>query len=155
MTNAAIHRSDSIEVFEFSSKVQNTLRRQGLVMVGALTACTATDILDFRNSGMRTLEEIETKLAAHGLALRTSPPCGDALIDDLGLSTRAHNALRREGIVTISELTACDRREPLDLRQFGASVLAEVVAALARHGLEPDWQMPVTEVHITPDGANR
>lgn len=56
-------------------------------------------------------------------------------VDDLDLSPRVLNALRRERIRTIADLTALGRLDLLDIRNFGQRSLDEVVAALAVHDL--------------------
>lgn len=61
---------DPIDVLDLSIRPYNTLKRARIHTIGDLTDCTPTDITDIRNSGVRTLEEIKAKLAAHGLALR-------------------------------------------------------------------------------------
>lgn len=60
----------------------------------------------------------------------------DTPIDELGLSTRSANALRRERITTIGELTGRNGWDLLDIHNFGVGCYREVVSALARHGLK-------------------
>jgi DNA-directed RNA polymerase subunit alpha len=56
-------------------------------------------------------------------------------IDVLGLSTRVHNALRRQRIHTMGELTGLAQQDLLDIRGFGIGALGEVLTTLAKHGL--------------------
>ncbi|WP_242892568.1 DNA-directed RNA polymerase subunit alpha C-terminal domain-containing protein [Actinomadura litoris] len=51
------------------------------------------------------------------------------------LTPRAYNALWREGIHTIGDLTAREPDELTDIRRFGPLSLADVQAKLAAHGL--------------------
>lgn len=69
-----VQPGDSIDVLDLSTRSRNILKRNGVYAVGDLTACTETDITDLRNSGVLTLAEIRSKLAAHGLALRIEEP---------------------------------------------------------------------------------
>lgn len=55
-------------------------------------------------------------------------------LDDLGLSTRSYNALRRGGISTLGELVKHTDADLLDLRWFGIGSLAEVSNMLAMRG---------------------
>lgn len=59
----------------------------------------------------------------------------DASIDELALTTRAHNGLLNDNILTVGQLVAMEERELLRLPNFGKKSLAEIVQALAEHGL--------------------
>jgi hypothetical protein len=59
-----------------------------------------------------------------------SPP-----IEELGLTVRAYNGLKREGIHNLSELTAHTEQDLLWIRNFGAGCLAQVRDKLAARGL--------------------
>jgi DNA-directed RNA polymerase subunit alpha len=65
---------DPIGVLGLSPRPHNALRRNGIHTIADLTAATPNDITDIRNLGVTYLGEIESKLAAHGLALRTEEP---------------------------------------------------------------------------------
>lgn len=74
MTDRIVQSGDSIDVLGLTARPYNTLKRNGIYTVGALTDCTETDITDMRNSGVRTLGEIRDRLAVHGLALHGEEP---------------------------------------------------------------------------------
>lgn len=74
MTDRIVQSGDSIDVLGLTARPYNTLKRNGIYTVGALTDCTWTDITDMRNSGVRTLGEIRDRLAVHGLALHGEEP---------------------------------------------------------------------------------
>ncbi|MFO8059296.1 MAG: DNA-directed RNA polymerase subunit alpha [Bacillota bacterium] len=57
-------------------------------------------------------------------------------IEDLGLSVRSFNCLKRAGIDTIAELISYTPDEMLKIRNLGEKSLEEVVEKLDEHGLE-------------------
>lgn len=54
----------------------------------------------------------------------------------LGFSARVRNGLHRGDIATVGDLLAHSGGELLDIPSFGTTMLDEVVAKLAEHGLE-------------------
>lgn len=65
------------------------------------------------------------------------PPSGDLAltIEDLALSVRSYNCLKREGINTVGELVQKSESELMDIRNFGEKSIDEVKAKLAELGL--------------------
>jgi hypothetical protein len=59
----------------------------------------------------------------------------DRSIEDLNLSVRSYNALIREGVRSIEDLTEKSADELLNIRNFGRGSLDEVQNILAEHGL--------------------
>ena len=55
-------------------------------------------------------------------------------IEELDLTVRSYNCLKREGIHTVGELVARSEADLLDIRNFGAKSIDEVKAKLAGHG---------------------
>ena len=55
-------------------------------------------------------------------------------IEELDLTVRSYNCLKREGIHTVGELVARSEADLLDIRNFGAKSIDEVKAKLRRHG---------------------
>ena len=55
-------------------------------------------------------------------------------IEDLDLTVRSYNCLKREGIHTVGELVGRSEADLLDIRNFGAKSIDEVKAKLRRHG---------------------
>ena len=53
-------------------------------------------------------------------------------IEELELTVRSYNCLKREGIHTVGELVARSEADLLDIRNFGAKSIDEVKAKLAR-----------------------
>ena len=52
----------------------NCLKREGVHTVGELVTRSEADLLDIRNFGAKSIDEVKMKLAAMGLALKDSPP---------------------------------------------------------------------------------
>ncbi|MFD0065270.1 DNA-directed RNA polymerase subunit alpha C-terminal domain-containing protein, partial [Streptomyces sp. NPDC056637] len=48
--------------------------REGIHSVGELVARSEADLLDIRNFGAKSIDEIKAKLAGMGLGLKDSPP---------------------------------------------------------------------------------
>ena len=97
-------------------------------------------------SAGRTLVELfglarELNTAAEGIEIGPAPV--DAVlsselrmpIEDLDLSVRSYNCLKREGIHTVGELVARSEEDLLDIRNFGSKSIDEVKETLAGLGL--------------------
>src|SRR5665648_1145651 len=97
-------------------------------------------------SAGKTLVELfglarELNTAAEGIEIGPSPT--DAAlaadmalpIEDLDLTVRSYNCLKREGIHTVGELVARSEADLMDIRNFGAKSIDEVKAKLVEMGL--------------------
>lgn len=62
-----------IEKLGLQSRSYNALTREGIRTVGELVARSEADLLDIRNFGAKSIEEIKVKLAELGMALKDSP----------------------------------------------------------------------------------
>lgn len=62
-----------IEDLKFSVRSYNCLKRQEIHTVGELAECTETDLLDIRNFGQKSIDEVKVKLASLGLTLKDAP----------------------------------------------------------------------------------
>ncbi|KWX02680.1 DNA-directed RNA polymerase subunit alpha [Carbonactinospora thermoautotrophica] len=67
-----------IEELELTVRSYNCLKREGIHTVGELVSRSEADLLDIRNFGQKSIEEVKQKLAAMGLSLKDSPPGFDA-----------------------------------------------------------------------------
>src|SRR5690348_12610019 len=63
-----------IEELELTVRSYNCLKREGIHTVGELVARSEADLLDIRNFGAKSIDEVKAKLAGMGLALKDSPP---------------------------------------------------------------------------------
>jgi len=59
----------------------------------------------------------------------------DTPIEDLDLSVRAYNCLKRQGVNTIGQLVECSENDLLNVRNFGAKSIEEVKDKLVDMGL--------------------
>ena len=81
-----------IEDLDLTVRSYNCLKREGIHTVGELVARSEADLLDIRNFGAKSIDEVKAKLAGMGLALKDSPPGFDpsAIVDTYGDYVRRH-----------------------------------------------------------------
>ena len=63
-----------IEELDLTVRSYNCLKREGIHTVGELVGRSEADLLDIRNFGSKSIDEVKVKLAGLGLALKDSPP---------------------------------------------------------------------------------
>ncbi|MEU2625255.1 DNA-directed RNA polymerase subunit alpha C-terminal domain-containing protein, partial [Streptomyces sp. NPDC007157] len=63
-----------IEELELTVRSYNCLKREGVHSVGELLARSEADLMDIRNFGTKSIDEVKEKLATMGLGLKDSPP---------------------------------------------------------------------------------
>jgi DNA-directed RNA polymerase subunit alpha len=63
-----------IEDLELTVRSYNCLKREGIHSVGELVGRSEADLLDIRNFGAKSIDEVKAKLHSMGLALKDSPP---------------------------------------------------------------------------------
>lgn len=73
-----------IETLNLQSRSYNALRRRGILTVGELVAHTEADLLDIRNFGTKSIEEIKEALAGLDMALKDSQVPAGAADGDAG-----------------------------------------------------------------------
>lgn len=84
----------------------------------------------------QTISRVDRELDPHRHALDTNHPITlDAPFEDLNLSTRARNALRQVGCITVRDIL--DRDFSRAVRSFGAGTRHEVATVLMHHGFIP------------------
>ena len=66
-----------IEDLDFSMRSYNCLKREEIHTVGELAARTESDLLDIRNFGQKSIDEVKIKLHQLGLSLKDSPATFD------------------------------------------------------------------------------
>uniref|UniRef100_S0DE23 DNA-directed RNA polymerase n=1 Tax=termite gut metagenome TaxID=433724 RepID=S0DE23_9ZZZZ len=97
-------------------------------------------------SAGRTLVELfslarELNTEAEGIELGSGPVDEQLVadlalpIEDLSLTVRSYNCLKREGIHTVSELVSRSEQDLMDIRNFGQKSIDEVKLKLAELGL--------------------
>jgi DNA-directed RNA polymerase subunit alpha len=65
--------STPIESLELTVRSFNCLKREGIHTVGELIGRSEADLMDIRNFGSKSIDEVKAKLASMGLALKDSP----------------------------------------------------------------------------------
>lgn len=82
-----------IEELTLTVRSYNCLKREGIHTVGELVARSEADLLDIRNFGQKSIDEVKAKLIEMGLALKDSAPGFDPTAavfagddDDLGFA---------------------------------------------------------------------
>ncbi len=63
-----------IEDLEMTVRSYNCLKREGIHSVGELMSRSEADLMDIRNFGAKSIDEVKVKLAGLGLQLKDSPP---------------------------------------------------------------------------------
>jgi len=66
--------STPIEQLDLSVRSYNCLKREGIHSVGELVGRSEVDLLDIRNFGQKSIDEVKDKLASMNLALKDAPP---------------------------------------------------------------------------------
>ena len=75
-----------VEDLELTVRSYNCLKREGIHTVGELVGRSEADLLDIRNFGAKSIDEVKAKLHSMGLALKDSPPGFDpsAVLENYG-----------------------------------------------------------------------
>src|ERR687890_1633712 len=63
-----------IEELDLTVRSYNCLKREGIHTVGELVGRSEADLLDIRNFGSKSIDEVKVKLHGLGLSLKDSPP---------------------------------------------------------------------------------
>jgi DNA-directed RNA polymerase subunit alpha len=142
----------SISNFELSARSRHVLEKLGVRTLGDLAARTEQDLLEFRNFGETSLDEIRELLSRNGLQLGSagllegeaggaeapSDEMREVLnmpIELLSLSTRSRKCMERLTIATVAQLVEHTEEELLTTPNFGRTSINEIKAKLAEYGL--------------------
>jgi DNA-directed RNA polymerase subunit alpha len=66
-----------IEEMDLTVRSYNCLKREGIHTIGELVGRSEADLLDIRNFGQKSIDEVKMKLAGMGLGLKDSAPAFD------------------------------------------------------------------------------
>jgi DNA-directed RNA polymerase subunit alpha len=107
-------------------------------------AATPRDVLSAAGSTLVELFQLFSSVGegAGGLVLGPEPGGDEASgilaqpIEDLDLTVRSYNCLKREGVATVGELIEHSEDDLLEIRNFGQKSIDEVKAKLEELGLE-------------------
>ena len=145
----------TIEDLDLSVRSYNCLKRAGIETVGDLIGKTMDDMMKVRNLGRKSLEEVERKLAMLGLSFQSppeddfpimgdivegglsviEPDYTDKTVEDLDLSARTNNLLKRAGLNTVGQILRLTKAELGEIRFMTSKCADEVIAKLAAMGL--------------------
>ena len=87
---------------------------------------------------MLFVEQASTSISEEGIfaaAVDEGESVLDTPIEELDLSVRSYNCLKRQGVNTIGQLTECSENDLLNIRNFGAKSIEEVKDKLQQMGL--------------------
>ena len=97
-----------IEDLNFSVRSYNCLKRQEIHTVGELAECTESDLLDIRNFGQKSINEVKIKLAGLGLTLKDAPEDFDpSTIETSTLKIPSRSRVSRTRTNTYTRSTTC------------------------------------------------
>ena len=142
---------DSIDSLNLSNRANNALHRNGIHKIQELLSLKVEDLYSFRNLGNKTVSEIIEKVNSVGGFRSTGDDnieqtiinkrvkdllpngfsvSGTATIELLGLSPRAFNSLKRNGVITLNELinTRIDELQSFD--SLGKKSFNEIIIRL-------------------------
>jgi DNA-directed RNA polymerase subunit alpha len=126
-----------------NTRVEQMTDRDRLILdVETDGSITAREALASAGSTLLELVNLFNELAesqgiAIGPAQDESLQSGElaTIIEDLNLSVRSYNCLKREGINTVGDLVQRSEQELMDIRNFGSKSIDEVKAKLEELGL--------------------
>ena len=141
--------------FELSVRSRNCLKQMNLHTVGDLLSTSESELLNYKNFGETSLNEIKAMLTKKGLKVgqvlmepadetpETPAPALTAPevlllsrpISELQLSVRSRRCLQRLGITFIEDLVSRSENELLSIKNFGLTSLNEIRRELAERGL--------------------
>ena len=142
--------------FELSVRSRNCLRKMNIRTLGDLVHTTESTLLNSKNFGETSLQEIKELLASKGLnvgMLAEDRGAGRFGVDaeeysaqeraamakpiaELNLSVRARKCMARLGINTIGELKDHTADQLLEVKNFGVTSLTEIRSKLGEIGLK-------------------
>ncbi|RJP35904.1 MAG: DNA-directed RNA polymerase subunit alpha [Phycisphaerales bacterium] len=144
--------------FELSVRSRNCLKQMNIHTLRDLLRISEAELLNYKNFGETSLNEIKAMLAQKGLRVgqlleeprqeeAAPPPApapaplpGDSAllnrpVSELELSVRSRRCLQRLGITTLAELISRSETELLAIKNFGLTSLTEIKRELRERSL--------------------
>ena len=142
----------SLEELGLSVRTYNCLKRANIHMVEDLVKRSMDDMLKIRNLTAKCLYEVVDKLEQLGLVFKEEEHDGwvgmdtsyddimrekilNMTLEEMELSRRSYECLKRAGINTVRELTQKTEDDLLKVRNLGRKSLDEVINKLYLYGL--------------------
>ena len=113
-----------------SIEPDTALREASEILIKTLAIFTDPDRVEELTAKEPVVEAIETEVAID------AGPDGDILIDELELSVRSYNCLKRAGVETIGQLVTKSRSELSAIPNFGEKSIDEVIETLSDRGYQ-------------------
>ena len=101
-----------IEEMDLTVRSYNCLKREGIHTIGELVGRSEADLLDIRNFGQKSIDEVKGKLAGMGLALKDSPPGFDPRIAVDTYGTEGYGPGFSTGLDDVSRASTTAARTP-------------------------------------------
>jgi len=113
-----------------SIEPDTALREASEILIKTLAIFTDPDRVEELTAHEPVVEEVEAEVAID------AGPDGDILIDELELSVRSYNCLKRAGVETIGQLVTKSRSELSAIPNFGEKSIDEVIETLNDRGYQ-------------------
>ena len=136
---------------ELSARSRTVIEKLNIKTLGELAEITQEHLMEFKNFGETSLEEIKELLTRHGLGLASSkeeatpgmlePEDEETRekyamsVELMGLSTRSRKCMERLNITTVGQLIQHTEDELLSTPNFGRTSVQEIRNTLAEMGL--------------------
>jgi len=155
----SLHGDIPISELGLSVRSTNALSRERVQSLFQLSQIPKSELFAMHNLGIRSVNEIIALLEKMGLYSTqdsernpTNLLTSAISLENLNLSTRAYNALKRIGIQNLSELSDLTDVDMRDIRNFGEKSISEVKELLSKHAL--DEQEPSLQNYEEPEIAS-
>jgi len=134
-----------INEMELSVRSKNVLQREGFITASQLALFTREDLLNFEHIGINSVNEIESQLILLGIweaeSKKSNAPkiqlaftsSTNLSIEELGLSSRTLNGLKRHGYLDLATLLLSNNDDIRDIRNFGAKSIDEVLQIKSKY----------------------
>ena len=145
-----------VEDLQLTVRSYNCLKREGIHTVGELLSRSEQDLLDIRNFGSKSIDEVKAKLAEMGLSLKDSAPGFDPSLVVDAVRRRRRRQLRRGRAVLIRPPTARSTRVPDTARESEDDmptpprVHASAAARRTRSSSWPTWPRACSSTARSP-----
>jgi DNA-directed RNA polymerase subunit alpha len=113
-----------------SIEPDTALREASEILIKTLAIFTDPDRVEELTAAEPVVAEVETE------AVIDAGPDGDILIDELELSVRSYNCLKRAGVETIGQLVTKSESELSAIPNFGQKSIEEVIETLKDRGYQ-------------------
>lgn len=139
----SLRRDMAISQLDLSVRSRNALNREGIHTLFQLSQIPTSKLMALPNLGVRSVNEIIELLKKMGFQSNSAVESDPASIltsaialEKLNLSTRTYNALKREKIDNLIQLSSLSESELKDIRNFGEKSIVEVKEVIKKYALD-------------------